>query len=72
MVSPGSVQREQHRWATDLPQGQPRVAPPAVRGLVLSLLGMGLARDPQGWRGSVAEDQNPGSLPEPSPRPLLG
>lgn len=82
VVPPGSMQREEHSWArgpaTRWAEGSTQWA---GRGLVLSVLGRVLARDwtgqedlpcPKGWLGSVAENQDPRPLLEPSPSLLLG
>lgn len=81
MVSPGSVQREQHSRALVLPPGRAQgSARLAGRGLAFSGLRRGLARDwtgqrglpcPQGWLGSIAEDQGLRPLLEPSLSLLL-
>lgn len=76
MVSPGSVQREQHRWArgpsTRLGPGQrpaSRERPGALQAG--DRAGQGPDRSeglpcPKGWLGSAAEDQDLRPLLEPS------
>ena len=76
VVSPGSMQREEHSRPLSCHRPGKGCAQPAGRALVLSVLGRGLARDPTGQKGpprpkgqlgSVIEDQDPRPLPEPSP-----